>query len=371
MGKSSITGIVIALALLSAMMIVILPASAINGTIDIAYRGAGGNYLGDTIILDGHNTFSNFTLLKITGPGLPAEGLPIYDLNGQVGSGNTVPVNEDGKWKQVWYTGTIKGQEKLQTARYYITAFDNTYPEKSSTTSVLLKKPEFYVLVSPSLAKSGDYIQLSGIVEKGSNMVQFDISDASGKTVHAYESSISGSGYFNKGFHVDMPPGVYTVTMTSPSVKSTYRNYLTVTDGPISPSAPTIAVTSSEPGTIPVTFLPVATPEQTAAPLPSGPGSLSVSSNPYGATVYIDSVMSGPTPLDLPSVPAGNHLVEIKAPGYVTYTAQVLVKTGETTSVGPTLVKGSAGSPLSPVIIICGLVAAIGLLHFRANQRKP
>jgi hypothetical protein len=358
MGKSPVNRLFFALALLAAMTIIILPVSAINGTIDIAYRGYGGNYLGDTIIFDGHNSFSNITLLKITGPALPAEGLPVYDLNGQPGTGNTVVVKEDGSWRFVWYTSSIKGLEKLQTARYYITAFDLTYPDKSSTTSLMLKKPEFYVDISPSTAGPGDYIQLTGSSEKDSNTVRFDIADADGKILHSYDSTISASGYFHKGFHVDMPPGIYTITMTSPSTKYVYRNYLTVLDAAalaqINANATAAAQRPGTVQTIPVSSL--------ITPSPSGTGSLSVTSTPLGATVFIDSVMAGTTPFDQNVIAAGDHYVEVKAPGYAPYTTQVSIKTGETMKIDAALVK-TPGTPLSLFTIILGLLAALTLVH--------
>ncbi|NMB79633.1 MAG: PEGA domain-containing protein, partial [Methanomicrobiales archaeon] len=339
-------------AFFAVMTILILPAGAVNGTIEIAYRGYGGNYLGDPVILDGRNTFSNGTALKMTGPGLPAEGLPLMDLNGQPGTGNSVVMNPDGTWKYVWYTGSIKGSEKLQTARYYITAFDLANSAKTATTSLLLKKPEFYVDVSPSQAGPGEYIQLTGISEKGSTSVHFDISDESGKTVHKYDSTVSASGYFNAGFHVDMPPGVYTVIMTSPTTRSSYRNYLTVTESTMLTQTPTpvplttAIVTPETQTTAPATPVTSATPAA-----PAGFGTLSVSSTPLGATVFVDSEMKGPTPLDLKDIAAGNHIVEIKAPGYSTYSLDVPVKAGETTRLNPVLVKSPA-APLPPAVIL-------------------
>ena len=46
-------------------------------------------------------------------------------------------------------------------------------------------------------------------------------------------------------------------------------------------------------------------------------GSLKVLANVAGADVYIDGSPSGKTPLTLPAVPAGDHLIEVKKVGYV------------------------------------------------------
>lgn len=355
--------------LLLALMLAAQPVMAVNGTISIAYRGSGGNYLGDTIIFDGMNTFSNVTLLRMTGPGLPTEGLPIYDLNGHAGSGNTVPVNPDGTWKLAWYTGTIKGIEKLQTARYYITAYDLTFPDKEHTTSILLKKPEFYVTATPNAAAYGDYIQLIGSAERGSNSVHFDIADASGKLIHAYDSSVSATGYFNKGFHIDMPDGVYTITMTTPSAKTTYRNYLTVVPAG---SLATATPSPSAQATIvnPAATAPSTPADTTQAPSAQGTGSLSITSTPAGASVYLDTVLAGSTPLELKAVSAGDHVIEIRAPGYRTYSEQITIKEGESRAIGPVLTKGASPTPLSLVTVIAGLLISLGLAIAIGRRRR-
>ncbi|MCX6691137.1 MAG: hypothetical protein NTW33_03560, partial [Methanoregula sp.] len=89
-------------------------------------------------------------MIKITGPGLPSEGVPLYDLAGVPGSGNTANVNADGKWTFRW--DTPKDSSKLQTAKYTIIASDSMYPEKTSTTAIMLTKPQIYMTVKPSSA---------------------------------------------------------------------------------------------------------------------------------------------------------------------------------------------------------------------------
>jgi hypothetical protein len=119
--------------LLCAAACVLQPAMAENGTITIAYRGSGGGYIGDTIIFDGSNTYGNTTLLKISGPGLPPEGVAINNLNGISGTATPVGVDTYGMWKFAWYASGISGLEKLQTARYTFTATDSANPGKSAT----------------------------------------------------------------------------------------------------------------------------------------------------------------------------------------------------------------------------------------------
>jgi len=207
--------------MLIAVICIIQPVLADVGIVTISYRGAGGYYIGDTITFDGRDTIGNTTLLKITGPGLPSEGVPLYDLNGIPGSGNTVAVTHDSSWKFIWYSANTAGIERLVTARYTITAMDLSNPQKTTTTSVLLKKPEFYINAQLSPINPGDYVQLNGYAEQGVTYVKIDVTDSSGTTLRTFISPISGSGSFNYGFRADMPPGRYVATVSNPAMKNT------------------------------------------------------------------------------------------------------------------------------------------------------
>jgi hypothetical protein len=211
-----------------AVMCFIQPAFATNGTITVTYRGTGGSTIGDTVIFDGLNTIGNTTMIKITGPGLPSEGLPLYDLNGVPGSGNTIDVGSDGLWKFVWYTSLIQGVDKIQTARYTVIASDSNRGDIAASTSIMIKKPYFTISASPNPVTPGNYVQLIGTAEQGVDYVKIEITDASGKVFHTFTSPVGASGYLNYGFHVDMQPGQYNILVSNPSFKTPYRAILTV-----------------------------------------------------------------------------------------------------------------------------------------------
>lgn len=216
-----------ALVLLCAVVCMVVPVTAATGTVTIAYRGSGGNYIGDTIIFDGKNSIGNTTMIKITGPGLPPEGVPPYDLGGTPGSGNTADVTAGGTWVFRWDSDRID-QSKLQTARYTFTASDPADPKTTATTSILLKKPEFYIAATPSRIGAGDYVSFQGMAEKDVTYVKIDISDASGTVLHTFMSPVSGTGSFQYGFRADMKPGQYNVLVTNPSIKNNLGLVLTV-----------------------------------------------------------------------------------------------------------------------------------------------
>ncbi len=348
------------LLLLIAAICIIQPVLGVNGTVSISYRGSGGSYIGDTVIFDGRNTAGNVTFLRITGPDLPLEGVPIYDLNGSPGSGNPVEVDADGTWKLAWYTSSIKGLEKMQTARYYFTAADLANPEISSTTSVLMKKAEFYAALTPNPATINDYVSLTGSAERGISYVQIDITDTTGKVVHSYTSPVSASGYFNYGFHVDMQPGQYYLKVSNPLIKTPlHLTFTIVTSRAGVPIDTTVAVipgnsTLSLPGSAPSSGI----PSQNPMVITPGNGTFTMGSTPAGAMVYLDSVMMGKTPLNLGNLHYGSHQIDIISPGYQPYSLQAIVQEGAPVVLSPVLIKTPSPIPLSPLTVLFGLLSA-------------
>jgi len=269
--------------LLCAAACVLQPVMAEAGTITIAIRGEGGTYIGDTIVFDGKNTFGNTTLLKITGPGLPSGGVPMNNLNGPAGTTTPVGVDQYGTWKYVWYASNVPGLDKMQTAKYTFTATDLANPEQSVTTSAVLRKPEFYITVSPNPSHPGDYIELVGSTQQDISSAKIEVTDASGTVMHTYTSPIGSSGYLSYGFHSDMEPGQYTVTVSNPSLKTPYKTVMSVV---------------AEEGTLPVTtvmttasgsVMPTATVTDEAAPV----SQTSPAKSPAAPVTILAALMAG------------------------------------------------------------------------------
>lgn len=250
--------------LLCATACILQPAMAANGTITIAYRGSGGTYIGDTIIFDGKNTFGGTTLLTISGPGLPSGGVPLTNLNDASAPATSVPVDQNGAWKYVWYASYVPGLDRMQTAKYTFTATDSANPKESAKTSLLLKKPAFSVTVSPDPSNPGDYLELNGVAENGATSVRIDVTDASGRILHTFTTPVGFSGSFSYNFRCDMDPGQYTVSISSPSLSATYRTVISV----VSPG-----------GTVPVTV--VTTPKSA---ITSAEATTAAASAPAGTT---------------------------------------------------------------------------------------
>jgi len=346
-----------------------VPVSADTGAVTITYRGAGGYYVGDTIFFDGKNTLGNMTVIRITGPGLPAEGVPPYNLTGTPGTGNTAVVDDTNSWAFYWDMSRAVGVDDLYTTRYTVTAYDANHPDITASTSVMLKKPEFYASMTPNPATLDDYVTIVGHCEKGAENIEINVLDAQGNKVHTYLAATDASGDFNYGFHVDLSPGQYTVTVGSPSMSQSITKTLTVTAAKTNTTASEagseLPVTNS---TVTTTTTPVGvTPAETTS-TPSG--SLVVSSKPVGASVYLDSVLVGTTPLTLNTVSPGAHTVEIRSPGYMPCSIGITVSEGKATEISPEMVKSPSGLPLSPFAAIFGsIIGALCIIAVRSHRK--
>lgn len=111
---------------------------------------------------------------------------------------------------------------------------------------------------------------------------------------------------------------------------------------------------------------------QPLAPV-TGSGSLSVSSTPAGANVFLDNNFIGVTPFTLPGVAVGNHVVTIKLEGYEECSASTQVNAGATSTVSTFLQPGTVPSPtqksgMVPVFSVIAVIA-VGIFALRSRNR--
>ena len=71
-------------------------------------------------------------------------------------------------------------------------------------------------------------------------------------------------------------------------------------------------------------------------------GSIEVESRPSDAAVALDGAIVGRTPLSIPNVAEGTHVVGIELPGFSRWATSVQVNRGEQARVGASL------SPIAP-----------------------
>jgi hypothetical protein len=106
----------------------------------------------------------------------------------------------------------------------------------------------------------------------------------------------------------------------------------------------------------------------TSAP---GTGTITVNSNPAGAGVYVDNAYIGITPLNVPSVQPGSHVVRVSQTGYADWQATVQVQSGQVTPVDATLsaqptLAPTKSAPALPLILLS--IAALVLFLRRKED---
>ena len=149
----------------------------------------------------------------------------------------------------------------------------------------------------------------------------------SGVTAGTHRLEVDKEGYHSYEVQVNVQAGS-TTTVIANLVQETPTTTPTTT---IPTTSPTTTVPTTSPTTSPTTTVPTTTPT-TVTPTPTTTstltGTLQVFSTPSNATVRVDNVFAGRTPLFLPGVSAGTHKVEVDKEGYHSYEAQVQVQAG-------------------------------------------
>jgi hypothetical protein len=106
-----------------------------------------------------------------------------------------------------------------------------------------------------------------------------------------------------------------------------------------------------------------------APPAGTGTGTLSVTSSPAGATVYIDDTLRGASPVTISNLPAGSHMLRLEREGYQTMSVPIDIPAGRTTEYVTSLVPVPAGGGNLPLIaggvLVLALAAAGGYLFLK------
>ena len=104
-------------------------------------------------------------------------------------------------------------------------------------------------------------------------------------------------------------------------------------------------------------------PTTTGTVQPAGEfGSLSVTTSPAGARVYVDGEMKGVTPSTIPGLSAGKHTVLLSLPGYIDLNTTVIISAGKTAEYSTSLVapaKTPGFGVIAALLSICTLMVAI------------
>jgi PKD repeat protein len=160
-------------------------------------------------------------------------------------------------------------------------------------------------------------------------------------------------------------PASVTITTTAtipPAAPETTASGAGV-PGVYSPTGPVAAASGVLSPVTSAAFAPAGSVAGTPATAPAqntlGTGTLSVVTRPEGAQVYVDDVMRGLSPANIPALPAGQHTLRLEKSGYRNMTVPVSIEAGKTTDYSTGLEAESGGMGIVPIIAAVLVIAAI------------
>jgi len=252
---------------------------------------------------------------------------------------------------------------------------------------------------SPSKAHidlDGDYTgfvtpkTISG-VSKGTHIIKLrysgyydwstSVNVASGRTADVYGTLTAKSSHTPGAISVSSTPsGAYVKSLDGISYNGVLRAPCTISDVDPGTHVIVLALAGYEEWSTSVGVNPGETAAVSAELVPKATpttGTISVSSEPSGANVYLDNAYKGVTPVTIPDVPTGTHTVELKLDGYSDWTTNVEVTSGSSQSLSAVMAKGPAPTPTptpestatSGVFAICALIIS-GIIVAKMRRYK-
>ncbi len=287
--------------------------------------------VGDIIPLSGYSYGSPTVYLFLTGPNLPVNGVALNDISKRADEGGftRVQVDSNDHWSYKWSTANIGGRLDEGTYTIWVVNGPNDRSRLSeadySTISVTLGKPS----ISVNTQIQPGAMELRSVPEGASVVIDEQYQGMTPQTIS------------------DLTPGTYNVIFS----KFGYQKFSTrvpVVEGRIT---------------------------EIIATLVPDTGVLVITSVPTGATVLVDGLNSGITPLTASNLTIGNHTVAASLDGFISLEQKVEVIPGQTTPVSiilsPAPTQNSetthAAGPAAPSLI-AGFVAMLFLIHYVRRQ---
>ncbi len=152
------------------------------------------------------------------------------------------------------------------------------------------------------------------------------------------------------------PTTTVTTTATTTAVTTTAVATTSTTTGVATSAVPTSAATTSAAGEATTATVPATSPVSGTA-VPAGSGSLSMTTTPGGAAIFIDGVQRGISPATIPGLSEGSHTVLLKLDGYQDLSTPLTITAGTVNEFSTGLTKLPAGGTVVPGTTEAGATA--------------
>jgi hypothetical protein len=293
-----------------------------------AASGSIQAYIGETIPLQGYSYGSSTVYLFLTGPNLPVNGVALDNIYARADEGHFTKVNVDSNdhWVYKWSTNSIGGRLDAGTYTVWVVNGPNDLSHLNSvdysTIAVSLGTPGI-ALTKPMIPGT---LVLSSFPNETSVVVN---NEYKGKTPLMLEG---------------LEPGTYNVTFS----RFGYHKFFTLV--------------KVEPGSV----------SEVTASLEQETGGLAISTSPAGAHVIVDGKDAGISPITIPNLPAGNHMLNVSSAGYIAQEQLVNVIANQTRAVNLVLTPVSPfsekqASGLVPATLLAGVTAVLLAAVYRSR----
>ena len=287
--------------------------------------GATQTSMGDIVKLSGYSYAGDTVYLFLTGPNLPVNGVALDNINrlADQGGATQVDVDADGHWSYDWNTGTVGGT--LDAGAYTVWVADRKTDRSHLSTA--------------------DYNTIA--IGLSVPSLTAGTSDGSGTSEPSQPGSIEFSA---------VPDG------TSVIVNNAYKGMTPLTVSNLSPGTYNITLSHFRYAALSVPVIVRAgTVSEVNATLIAQTGSLFVNTTPAGAQLTLDGITTGMSPVMLPDIIQGSHLLNVSKEGFVTQSIPVQISTNQTTTVDIVLLPsgGNAMPGFLPFTVAAGILVAL------------
>jgi hypothetical protein len=294
-----------------------------------AASGSIQAFIGETIPLQGTSYGSSTVYLFLTGPNLPVHGVALDNIYARADEGHftRVSVDSNDHWAYKWRTSSAGG--RLDAGSYTVWVVDGPNDISRldgvgySTIAVSLGTPSIALTTPPA---PGTMV-LSSSPNESSVVVNNEYKGRTPLTLDGLE------------------PGMYNVTFS----RFGFQKFFTLVKVG---SGSVVEVTASlEPET----------------------GGFAISTSPAGARVTLDGADAGISPVTIPGIPAGIHMLNVSLAGYTPQEQTVDVIADQTRAVNlvlapvpPVSEKQAAG--LVPATLLAGVTAVLLSALYRSRR---
>ncbi|MDN7012839.1 PEGA domain-containing protein [Methanoculleus sp. FWC-SCC3] len=377
-----------------------------GGTLDVPVYSTGTPYSTVRVEKSGYHTYTASL------PSSPAAGetRDVYATLQPVETAGSIHVTSSPSGAAIYLNGNYRGTapltiKNLSPGTYSLDAERSGYLSDRSTVTVragqqsniqfTLTPIEQYGSIKVTSSPSSAYVYMDGVYKGRTPLTLTSVS------AKKHNIELDLSGYYDWKSTVTVSPGVtsyvnaYLTSVPSETTgaidvvsypagadvflddkyqgKTPSAGVYTISNVPVGSHTVRVALSGYQDYTTGVVVSGATTSHVTATLQPgqsTSTGSISVTSSPSGAEVYIDNAYKGVTPVTVDGIATGTHAIRVALGGYSDWSTSVQVGTGSTASASASLSPVPTEAPPHAGVAPFAVVGALGILGLFVALRR-